>query len=68
MDNDVTPHMAGHIAIERNRVTIDGQPFPWYIAGGSIFVDVDHTDIPSVTLKILADRVTVDNDFRSPRR
>jgi methyl coenzyme M reductase subunit D len=57
-----SPRLAQLIEIDRRSIRIDGEPFPWHIEQGSIFLDVDHTDMPSVTLKIYADRVTVDND------
>lgn len=65
-----TPRLAELIEVERGTIRIDGVDFPWHVAHGSIFVDVDHTEMPSVTLRIMADRVKVDNDSRSwsPRR
>jgi hypothetical protein len=57
-----------HIKVNRRgtaaHVTIDGEPFPWFIARSGVRVDVDPDAVPTVTLTILANRVEVDDAIR----
>lgn len=47
------------------RITIDGQPFPWYTAG--IVVPAPSLDkAPTVTVTIPAERVTMINELLPP--
>ena len=42
-------------------IQIDGEEFTYPVADGSVVVTVSGDDVPSVTLTLLAERVTVDN-------
>jgi len=63
--------MAKLIRIERHpgrnagaTLWVDGQEFPWHVALG-VTVEVNREEVPGVTLKLLADRVEVVDDFGS---
>jgi hypothetical protein len=70
------PKEAGHIIIRQVRVQegdfprfemlIDGEPFPWYIAEGSVQIPPlgSNTSVPSVTVTILAGKVDVEHRYR----
>jgi hypothetical protein len=53
--------LAEHIDVDMNtkRVTIDGQPFGYYVALEPITVEVGQDQLGSVTFTVLANRVTV---------
>lgn len=59
----MAPKLAGTIRIENGSITIDGDELPWYVAAGSISVDLTDTkgDIDRVTLTLYADHVEVDH-------
>jgi len=46
---------------EPHVLLIDGEPFPWYIDADGITVHVSDSDAPGVTLRILAESVTVED-------
>lgn len=51
----------------RGTLTIDGEPFPWYIAEDGVDVGpVRHDEVPTVTVTILAGRVEVLNTIIHP--
>jgi hypothetical protein len=55
------------IRIKRNKsrttIMIDGKPFPFPIRSGSVRVNLDPDEVPSITVTIVADRVVVDDEM-----
>lgn len=51
----------------RGTLTIDGEPFPWYIAAGGVEVGpVRYDEAPTVTVTIMAGQVEVLNAITDP--
>lgn len=59
------PELAKHIKIEgiqgKAELTIDGEPFQWYIAENGI--RTESGTVPTVTLTILAEKVEFSNSL-----
>ncbi|SFD14414.1 hypothetical protein [Streptomyces aidingensis] len=55
----------GHIEVvgqgRQAVLRVDGEDFPYVVADGTVTVRVAPGEMPSVTLTLLADRVTVDD-------
>jgi len=62
--------LPAEISVRRNAgdgpwIHIDGELFPWYTAGVSVNA-VSHDEMPTVTITIPAERVTLFNDVAPP--
>lgn len=62
------PRLAGEIVVRRHlgrpgkfSFTIDGREFPWYISEDGISTVVRNSDVPSITVTIVADRVRIED-------
>jgi len=70
MTNPTT--LAGLIQVTRSgrhaTITIDGEPFPWYIVTDGVTTTVDTLDVPTVTFTVRAERVEVINALRESAR
>jgi hypothetical protein len=56
-----TVRLAEHIDVDMKtkRITIDGEPFGYYLAVAPVTVEVGQDQIGTVTFTVLANRVTV---------
>lgn len=68
----VLPTLARNIHVSRQNgggefdLSIDGKPFPWYLAGDAgAKVEMSTDRVPAVTITILAETVTVDDQLMS---
>lgn len=70
-DNEAErPAMPDLIELSADGLTIDGKPFPWFVSldpPPAITGGFEGADLPTVTVTILARRVTADFDFGKAR-
>lgn len=62
--------LAKHVAVEiRNgkaSIKIDGDEFPWFIAENGIQLIAEPNSLPTVTVTVLAEHVTIDESIGWP--
>jgi hypothetical protein len=52
----------------RFSLTVDGEEFPWHIAEDGVTTTVTDDGVPTVTITLLAERVTVDHRIEDETR